>query len=50
VVPRHLYVRAQAMDEDSWRNVIETNLNGVSRVCRAAMPHLIDAKRGASMV
>ena len=38
------------MDEDNWLNVIDTNLNGVWRVCRAAMPHLIAGKRGGAMV
>jgi SDR family mycofactocin-dependent oxidoreductase len=43
------YVRSEEMSEDGWMTMIDVNLNGVWRVCRAAMPHLINAKRGGSM-
>ena len=43
------YVRAEDMSEDNWMTMIDVNLNGVWRVCRAATPHLINAKRGGSM-
>jgi SDR family mycofactocin-dependent oxidoreductase len=43
------YVRADEMSEDSWMTMIDVNLNGVWRVCRAAIPHLINAERGGSM-
>ena len=44
------YARAEEMDEESWRNVIDTNLTGVWHVARAAMPHLISGGRGGSIV
>jgi len=44
------YVAAEKMDEDSWANTIGTNLTGVWHACRAAMPHMIEAKRGGSLV
>lgn len=28
------------LDEDAWRNVLATNLDGVYRCCRAALPHM----------
>jgi SDR family mycofactocin-dependent oxidoreductase len=43
------YVRAEEMSEESWMTMIDVNLNGVWRVCRAAMPHMINAGRGGSM-
>ena len=43
------YVRAEEMSEESWTTMIDINLSGVWRVCRAAMPHMINAGRGGSM-
>jgi SDR family mycofactocin-dependent oxidoreductase len=43
------YVRAEEMSEESWMTMIDINLNGVWRVCRAAMPHIINAGRGGSI-
>ena len=44
------YVRAEEMSEENWSTMIANNLTGVWHVCRAAMPHLIAAGRGGSMV
>jgi SDR family mycofactocin-dependent oxidoreductase len=44
------FVPADEMSEESWATVIATNLTGVWHVCRAAMPHMIQAGRGGSMV
>jgi SDR family mycofactocin-dependent oxidoreductase len=44
------YIRAEEMDEESWSTMIATNLTGVWHVCRAAMPHMIEAGRGGSIV
>jgi SDR family mycofactocin-dependent oxidoreductase len=43
------YVRAEEMSEDSWTTMIDINLGGVWRVCRAAIPHMIEAGRGGSL-
>jgi len=43
------YVRAQEMSEESWTTMIDINLSGVWRTCRAAIPHMIDAGRGGSL-
>ena len=44
------YVRAEEMTEENWSTMIDINLGGVWRVCRAALPHLIEAGRGGAMV
>ncbi len=41
---------AAELDPESWQAVIDTNLTGVWNVCRAAIPHLIEAGRGGSLV
>jgi SDR family mycofactocin-dependent oxidoreductase len=44
------YVKAEELTEDDWSTMIDINLGGVWRVCRAALPHLIEADRGGAMV
>jgi len=41
---------AEKVSSSSWDETIGTNLTGVWHACRAAMPHLIEGKRGGSMV
>jgi (+)-trans-carveol dehydrogenase len=38
------------ISQDEWRDTVDTDLTGVWNVCRAALPHLIDGKRGGSMI
>ena len=38
------------MSEDTWPDMIDVNLSGVWRTCKAAIPHLIAGGRGGSMV
>ncbi|MFD8098491.1 mycofactocin-coupled SDR family oxidoreductase [Nocardia fluminea] len=38
------------MSEDAWTTMIDVNLNGVWRTVRAGAPHIIDGKRGGSIV
>jgi (+)-trans-carveol dehydrogenase len=38
------------LSEQSWRQMIDVNLNGVWRTCRAAVPHLIAGQRGGSVI
>jgi (+)-trans-carveol dehydrogenase len=45
-----MYDTADRMSEQSWRDMIDTNLTGVWTVCRGAMPHMIDGGRGGAMV
>src|SRR3954470_17207375 len=44
-----MYDAADTMSEDSWRDMIDTNLTGVWTVCRGSMPHLIESGRGGAM-
>jgi SDR family mycofactocin-dependent oxidoreductase len=44
------YIRAEEMTEENWSTMIDVNLGGVWRVCRAAMPHMIEAGRGGAMI
>ena len=44
------FVPADELSEETWQTTIATNLTGVWHVCRAAMPHMIEAGRGGSMV
>jgi (+)-trans-carveol dehydrogenase len=39
-----------SMDEKDWRVVIDVNLTGVWLTCKAAVPHVVDAGRGGSVV
>jgi SDR family mycofactocin-dependent oxidoreductase len=45
-----MYDAADVMSEQSWRDMIDTNLTGVWTVCRASLPHLIEGGRGGAMV
>jgi SDR family mycofactocin-dependent oxidoreductase len=45
-----MYDAAETMSEQSWQDMIATNLTGVWNVCRASMPHLIEGGRGGAMV
>jgi (+)-trans-carveol dehydrogenase len=38
------------LSEQAWREMIDVNLSGVWRTCRAAIPHLIAGGRGGSMI
>jgi (+)-trans-carveol dehydrogenase len=38
------------LSEEAWREMIDINLSGVWRTCRAAIPHLIAGGRGGSIV
>jgi (+)-trans-carveol dehydrogenase len=42
--------RSEDMPEDSWRDVIDTNLTGVWHVAKAATPHFVAGRRGGSIV
>jgi (+)-trans-carveol dehydrogenase len=42
--------RAGELDEDTWRDVIDTNLTGMWHACKAAIPHLVAGGRGGSIV
>ena len=37
---------AKDMDEEVWLNVVDVDLSGVWRTCKAAIPHLIAGGRG----
>jgi (+)-trans-carveol dehydrogenase len=41
---------SQDMSEESWRDVIDTNLTGVWHAAKAATPHLVAGGRGGSIV
>jgi len=45
-----MYDAADTMSEQSWRDMIDTNLTGVWTICRGAIPHMIDGGRGGAMV
>jgi len=38
------------LGEPAWREMIDVNLSGVWRTCKAAIPYLIDGGRGGSIV
>ncbi len=38
------------MSDDEWQDMIDINLTGVWRTCKAAIPHMIDAGNGGSIV
>jgi (+)-trans-carveol dehydrogenase len=42
--------RAERMPEPMWQDMIEVNLTGVFNTCQAALPHLLQAGRGGSIV
>ena len=41
---------AQDMDEEVWGDIVDVDLSGVWRTCKAAIPHLIAGRRGGSIV
>jgi (+)-trans-carveol dehydrogenase len=44
------YAMATDLDETSWTDVVNTNLNGVWWTVKAALPHLVGGGRGGSIV
>ena len=38
------------LTEDQWTQMIDINLSGVWRTCKAAIPHLIEGGRGGSII
>jgi len=42
--------RAERMPEPMWQDMIDVNLTGVFNTCQAALPHLLEAGRGGSIV
>jgi SDR family mycofactocin-dependent oxidoreductase len=38
------------MSDDEWQDMIDINLTGVWRTCKAAIPHMIEAGNGGSIV
>ena len=45
-----MYDATDTMSEQSWRDMIDTNLTGVWTICRGAIRHLIEGGRGGAMV
>jgi (+)-trans-carveol dehydrogenase/(-)-trans-carveol dehydrogenase len=41
---------AQDMSADAWQSMIDVNLTGVWHTCKAAIPHLIEGRRGGSVI
>jgi (+)-trans-carveol dehydrogenase len=41
---------AQDMDSDVWLDIVDIDLSGVWRTCKAAIPHLIAGRDGGSIV
>lgn len=41
---------AETIDDDAWTDMVDVNLSGVWRSCKAAIPHLRSGGRGGSMV
>ena len=42
--------RATEMETECWQTMLDVNLTGVWRTCKAAIPHLVDGGRGGSIV
>ncbi|CRK52317.1 putative short-chain type dehydrogenase/reductase MSMEG_6031/MSMEI_5872 [Rhodococcus sp. RD6.2] len=42
--------RAVEMGADRWQTMLDVNLTGVWRTCRAGIPHILDGGRGGSIV
>lgn len=42
--------RATEMDTERWQTMLDVNLTGVWRTCKAAIPHILDGGRGGSIV
>lgn len=38
------------MDTDRWQTMLDVNLTGVWRTCKAGIPHIVDGGRGGSIV
>jgi len=45
-----MFDAADQMSEQSWCDMIDTNLTGAWTVCRGSMPHIISGQRGGAMV
>jgi SDR family mycofactocin-dependent oxidoreductase len=41
---------AHELDETAWRDMLDVNLTGVWRTCKAVIPSMIEAGRGGSMI
>jgi (+)-trans-carveol dehydrogenase len=44
------YALAHEMEDEAWTDLIEVNLNGVWRTCKAAIPTLIEAGAGSIVI
>ncbi|WP_142138648.1 mycofactocin-coupled SDR family oxidoreductase [Acidovorax sp. SLBN-42] len=42
--------RSEDIPDDQWRNMLDINLSGVWRTCKAAIPHLKAGGRGGSII
>jgi SDR family mycofactocin-dependent oxidoreductase len=40
----------QELPEQTWRDMIDINLTGVWHTCKVAVPHLIEGRRGGSII
>ncbi|PTR30977.1 SDR family mycofactocin-dependent oxidoreductase [Rhodococcus sp. OK519] len=41
---------AVEMGEERWQTMLDVNLTGVWRTCKAGIPHIVDGERGGSIV
>jgi len=41
---------AQDIPEDIWTDMVDINLSGVWRTCKAAIPHIVAGGRGGSLI
>jgi (+)-trans-carveol dehydrogenase len=44
------YAPAADMDEQTWQDMLDVNLTGVWRTCKAVIPSMIEAGRGGSII
>ena len=44
------HARAEAMPQQMWHDMIDVNLTGVWNTCQAAVPHLVEAGQGGSII
>jgi SDR family mycofactocin-dependent oxidoreductase len=42
--------QAHELEEEVWRDVVDVDLSGVWRTCKAAIPHLLEGGRGGAIV
>jgi (+)-trans-carveol dehydrogenase len=42
--------KAHELSEREWQDVIDVNLTGVWHTCKAAIPHLLEARNGGSII